>query len=265
MAEEEWSVAVYDVPAEPAWIWDVVSTQTPKKGDLILVKHRYGGMAYRGPEPYVKGKLDVLTSEGADSRAKADQKPARWIDLTGPVAEGSPDYVGAVMCDHPSNVRFPNVVRIHPTSLPFFSFVPAHREDLRLEAGKPATWRYRRWCTTGIRTGHAIRPCSKISHARSRSPWPTEMRSGPGRSAGIEGPGRGCADRFGIVPVLPGFSAGMAIRTLRLRFAGLPEISSDFSSEIVRRRSRAAGIDPVEPVVADGRVSRSGSVPAKRN
>jgi len=150
VAEEDWAVAVYDVPGEPAWIWDVVSTQTPKKADLTLVKHRYGGMAYRGPEPFVKGKLDVLTSEGADTRAKADQKPAKWIDLTGPVAEGSPDYVGAVMCDHPSNPRFPNVVRIHPTLLPFFSFVPAHREDLRLEAGKPATWRYR----TMVHDGH---------------------------------------------------------------------------------------------------------------
>lgn len=153
VAEEDWAVSVYDVPGEPAWIWDVVSTQTPKKADLTLVKHRYGGMAYRGPEPFVKGKLDVLTSEGADTRAKADQKPARWIDLTGPVAEGSPDYVGAVMCDHPSNVRFPNVVRIHPTLLPFFSFVPAHREDLRLEAGKPATWRYR----TMVHDGHPDR------------------------------------------------------------------------------------------------------------
>lgn len=143
VAEEDWAIRVYDIPGEPAWMWDVVSTQTPIKEDLVLVKHRYGGMAYRGPEPFVKGKLDVLTSEGADTRGKADQKPARWIDLTGPVAEGSSEYVGAVMCDHPSNARFPNVVRIHPTTLPFFSFVPAHSGDLRLEAGKPATWRYR--------------------------------------------------------------------------------------------------------------------------
>jgi hypothetical protein len=73
IAEEIWNVSVYDVPGQPAWIWDIDSTQTPSDKDLVLVKHRYGGMAYRGPEPFVKGKLDVLTSQGAATRAAADQ------------------------------------------------------------------------------------------------------------------------------------------------------------------------------------------------
>jgi len=126
----------------------------------------------RGPEPFVKGKLDVLTSEGADTRAKADQKPACWIDLTGPVADGSSDYVGAVMCDHPANPRFPNVVRIHPTLLPFFSFVPAHREDLRLEAGKPVTWRYR----TMVHDGRPDRARNEALFADFSSPVDVQVR-----------------------------------------------------------------------------------------
>ena len=141
--EESWTIDVYDVPNQPAWIWDLTSTQTPLGQDLEIVKHRYGGMAYRGPEPFVKGKLDVLTSEGHNHRTKADQKPAKWFDLTGPVANGSETYVGAVMCDHPSNIRFPNVVRIHPVTLPFFSFVPAYNENLKLQAGQGTTWKYR--------------------------------------------------------------------------------------------------------------------------
>lgn len=147
---ETWNLAVYEISGQPAWVWDLESTQTPGSKSIELVKHRYGGMAYRGPEPFVKGKLDVLTSEGNDDRKKADQKPARWIDLTGPVAEGSADYAGAVMCDHPSNVRFPNVVRIHPVTLPFFSFVPAYNENLKLESGRAYTWRYR----TMVHDGH---------------------------------------------------------------------------------------------------------------
>ena len=141
--EETWTISVYDVPNQPAWIWDLTSSQTAVGQDLEIVKHRYGGMAYRGPEPFVKGQLDVLTSEGHNHRTKADQKPAKWFDLTGPVAEGSETYVGAVMCDHPSNLRFPNVVRIHPVTLPFFSFVPAYKENLKLKAGQATTWRYR--------------------------------------------------------------------------------------------------------------------------
>lgn len=141
--DEKWMIQVYDVPAQPAWIWDLKSTQTPLNKDLELSKHRYGGMAYRGPEPFVKGKLDVLTSEGKTDRTIADQKPARWFDLTGPSKDGSSHYLGAVMCDHPDNVRHPNVVRIHPVSLPFFSFVPAHAESLNLKAGVPYVWKYR--------------------------------------------------------------------------------------------------------------------------
>lgn len=147
---ETWNLAIYEIPGQPAWVWDLESAQTPRSKSIELVKHRYGGMAYRGPEPFVKGKLDVLTSEGNDDRKKADQKPARWIDLTGPVADGSAEYAGAVMCDHPSNVRFPNVVRIHPVTLPFFSFVPAYNENLKLESGKAYTWRYR----TMVHDGH---------------------------------------------------------------------------------------------------------------
>jgi hypothetical protein len=148
--EESWNVSLYDIPGQPAWVWDIKSSQKAVGQDLELVKHRYGGMAYRGPEPFVKGKLDVLTSEGNADRKTADQKPARWIDLTGPVADGSTDYVGAVMCDHPSNLRFPNVVRIHPVTLPFFSFVPAYNENLKLKAGVPYTWQYR----TMVHDGH---------------------------------------------------------------------------------------------------------------
>lgn len=141
--DESWKVAVYEIPGQPSWVWDLTSSQKPVGEDLELSKHRYGGMAYRGPEPFVKGKLDVLTSEGRTDRTTADQKPCKWFDLTGPVAETSSDYVGATMCDHPSNLRFPNVVRIHPVSLPFFSFVPAHAEALVLKNGQTYQWKYR--------------------------------------------------------------------------------------------------------------------------
>jgi hypothetical protein len=140
---ETWDFTIYELPGQPAWVWDLVSTQTPVGKDLELPKYRYGGMAYRGPEPFVKGKLDVMTSEGNDDRKTADQKPARWIDLTGPVEPDSTDYIGAVMCDHPSNVRHPNVVRIHPVTLPFYSWVPSHKDNLTLKAGTPYVWQYR--------------------------------------------------------------------------------------------------------------------------
>ena len=139
---ERWDVEVYDIPGAPYWLFDLTSTQQAVGQPLEVLPHRYGGMAYRGSEPFVKGGIDVLTSEGRH-RIDGDQKPTRWVDLTGPVAEGSEKYAGGLIADHPSNPRYPNVVRIHPITLPFFSYVPAHDRPLTIATDAPTVFRYR--------------------------------------------------------------------------------------------------------------------------
>ena len=140
--EERWDVEAFDVPGSPYWLFDLTSTQTAVNGPVQLLKYRYGGMAYRGPDPFLKGKLDVRTSEGK-GRVDGDQKPARWVDLSGPASEAAEPYLGVMIADHPGNVNYPTVARIHPTTLPFFSFVPAHDRALTLPPGKPQVFRYR--------------------------------------------------------------------------------------------------------------------------
>ncbi len=139
---ERWDVEAYDIPNAPYWLFDITSTQQAVDRPLELLTYRYGGMAYRGPEPFVKGTLDVLTSEGLH-RKDGDQKPARWVDLTGPIADGSDKYAGAMIADHPSNPHYPNVARIHPTTLPFFCYVPAHDKPLTIAVDAPTVFRYR--------------------------------------------------------------------------------------------------------------------------
>ncbi len=139
---ERWDVETLPQTGEGYWLFDLTSTQQAVDRPVVLTPYRYGGMAYRGPEPFVKGTLDVLTSEGK-SRRDGDQKPARWVDLTGPTSEGSDAYAGAMIADHPSNPHAPTVARIHPTTLPFFSFVPAHDTRLTLLAERPTVFRYR--------------------------------------------------------------------------------------------------------------------------
>jgi hypothetical protein len=129
---ERWDVEAFHIPGQTYWLFDLTSTPP----------YRYGGMAYRGPEPFVQGPLDVLTSEGL-SRKDGDQEPARWVDLTGPIAEGSARYAGAMILDHPGNVNHPTVARIHPTTLPFFCFVPGHDETVTIGAAEPTVFRYR--------------------------------------------------------------------------------------------------------------------------
>lgn len=140
--DERWQIEAYDIPESPFWVFDLTATQQATDKPVELLPHRYGGMAYRGPEPFVKGPLDVLTSEGRN-RLTGDQKPTRWVDLTGPVEEGSDRYGGAMILDHPSNVNHPTVARIHPILLPFFSYVPGHDTKVTIEAARPTVFRYR--------------------------------------------------------------------------------------------------------------------------
>jgi Family of unknown function (DUF6807) len=139
---ERWDVEAFAILPARYWLFDVTSTQQAVDRPLEVLPYRYGGMAYRGPEPFVKGALDILTSEGLH-RKDGDQKPARWVDLTGPVADSSTQYAGAMIADHPSNPHYPNVARIHPTTLPFFCYVPAHDKPLTIAVDTPTVFRYR--------------------------------------------------------------------------------------------------------------------------
>ncbi|AGA30779.1 DUF6807 domain-containing protein [Singulisphaera acidiphila] len=139
---ERWLIEAYDIPDSPYWVFDLTATQQATGDPVELLPYRYGGMAYRGPEPFVRGPLDVLTSAGLN-RLSGDQKPAHWVDLTGPVEEGSDRYGGAMILDHPTNVNHPTVVRIHPILLPFFSYVPSHNAKVVIESSRPTVFRYR--------------------------------------------------------------------------------------------------------------------------
>jgi hypothetical protein len=140
---ERWDVEAYDVPGLGCWLFDLTSTQQAVGSPFELLPYRYGGMAYRGPDPFQPaGVLDVLTSEGLN-RQDADQKPARWVDLTGPIESGSDRYAGAMVADHPANPNHPTIARIHPTTLPFFSYVPSHDRLVTIDTDRPTVFRYR--------------------------------------------------------------------------------------------------------------------------
>ncbi len=139
---ERWDVEAFAIPGSPYWLFDLTSTQQAEGMPFEVLPYRYGGIAYRGAEPFVKGPIDVLTAEGRH-RVDGNLKPTRWVDLTGPIADGSPTYAGAMIADHPSNPNHPTVARIHPTTLPFFSFVPASDKQLTIAVNSPTVFRYR--------------------------------------------------------------------------------------------------------------------------
>jgi hypothetical protein len=129
----EWPRRVYVI--------NLVSTQTCATNQpLVLPQYHYGGLGVRGNEGWTgeTGCL-FLTASGQTNRLAANQTRGSWCWMGGQV-EGR--IAGMTILCHPSNDRFPQPMRIHPTE-PFFCYAPPQLGEMRIEPGKPYVARYR--------------------------------------------------------------------------------------------------------------------------
>lgn len=134
------SCRAYARPTD-AWVFDVTVRHEAADGDVVLGKIRYGGLGFRGRDEW-NGKqapIDVLTSEGQKGRA-GNYKNARWFDFTGRLPNAR--WGGLLVIEHPSNPRYPNRLRIHP-SMPFVSSTLVQTAPYTLKKGEPLVLRYR--------------------------------------------------------------------------------------------------------------------------
>jgi len=125
---ETWTVTIYRTPND-YFLFDLKSVQTcATNKPLLLEKHHYGGMAFRGPSEWLLQKdapdanpngFQFLTSEG-DDRLKGNHTRPNWVALGGKLAGRNASV--AIFC-HPENFRAPQHVRLHP-SKPYFCFAP---------------------------------------------------------------------------------------------------------------------------------------------
>ncbi len=140
---ERWTVKVFaiDDEAKPYHLVELVSEQTMAGDhDLTLPKHHYGGIGIRGLGAWDgKPNADFLTSEGLTDREAANSKPAKWIAMSGPAAEGK---AGIAILGHPENFRAPQPLRVHPAE-PFISFAPQIAGPMRIDHGKSYRSAYR--------------------------------------------------------------------------------------------------------------------------
>jgi hypothetical protein len=119
---ETWNVRVWNAGWNSGyWLMDIESnvccaTDSPVK----MPEYHYGGMAIRAARPWVPREVAFLTSEG-DERIKGNHTRPRWCDIRGAV-EGKP--AGIALMTHPSNFRFPEPLRIHPT-MPYMVYTPS--------------------------------------------------------------------------------------------------------------------------------------------
>ncbi len=145
---ERWSitVGVREWPRR-AYVINLISTQSCATNQpLVLPKYHYGGLGVRGHEAWVgqTGCL-FLTSAGETNRLAANESRGQWCWMGG-LVDGQ--IAGMTLLCHPSNDRFPQPMRVHPSE-PFFCFAPPQLGEMRIEPGQPYVARYRIVVTDG--------------------------------------------------------------------------------------------------------------------
>lgn len=138
---EHWNVRVYAVPeAEGYHLFDVTLTQVLSTTDsLHLPEYLYGGVGFRAhPDWDDTSKTRILTSEGL-GRLDGHASRAKWFHAGG-FTDGKQG--GIAVLGHPTNFRFPQPMRLHPTE-PFFMFAPTQMGEMSIQPGTPYVTRYR--------------------------------------------------------------------------------------------------------------------------
>jgi len=157
---EQWTMRFY--PFNQYYLFDCYLEQRNITSDTLhLNKYHYGGMALRGSRQWNPAdslhyttNWHVLTSEGLRD-AEANHTRARWVDAYG-IIDGA--VAGVTVYDHPSNFRYPQPVRVHPT-MPYWVYAPMVAGAFTINPGGTYRAQYRYFVhdgTTDKRTLEAV-------------------------------------------------------------------------------------------------------------
>ncbi|NND97746.1 MAG: sulfatase-like hydrolase/transferase, partial [Pirellulaceae bacterium] len=163
--EESWTVQIRSM-VDKAFVFDILSKQTcVAKSPLTINEYHYGGMGIRGNnqwfsqegtdalKAYEKQRnrdastpfppLDVtrhrfVTREGK-RRFDGNHSRAQWVDLSG-LVDGK--MAGIAVMAHPTNFRYPQPVRLHP-SKPYFCYAPMVLGEFKIQPGETYISRFR--------------------------------------------------------------------------------------------------------------------------
>jgi hypothetical protein len=146
--QETWEISVSAFGGDvPRHVIDFRSVQRcATDAPLKLPKYHYGGFGFRGNWAWNgPAAFRVLTSEGETDRNKANEARGKWCWVGGTL-DGQ--IAGATILCHPSNYRFPQPMRLHPSE-PFFCYAPQQLGDMEITPGTPYVSRYRIVVTDG--------------------------------------------------------------------------------------------------------------------
>ena len=141
---EIWTLTFY--PFTDHFLFDLESEQVNTTPDtLFLNANHYGGLAFRGSKQWnpddkisFKNAWQILTSEGIRDTL-ANGTHARWVDASGDVDS---EVNGVTIFNHPSNFRYPQALRVHPT-MPYWAYAPAVDGAFTINPGIPYRSRFR--------------------------------------------------------------------------------------------------------------------------
>lgn len=134
--DETWKVITYQTSDYN--ILDLEVFQENTSSDTLYVnQYHYGGLGIRGSKYWndadtinFKSAAQFLTSEGK-TREDGNHTSPKWSTLYGDI-EGQ--NAGVVVFDHPTNLRHPQPVRIHP-NMPYFCLAPMVNAPIILAPG----------------------------------------------------------------------------------------------------------------------------------
>jgi len=137
---ENWDVRIWASGVQSGyWLLDITSRlQCASDSPLILPEYHYGGMAIRAAREWTPQHVNFLTSEG-DERIKGNHTRPRWCDIHGAI-DGK--TAGVALMTHPTNFRFPEPLRIHPT-MPYMVYTPSFLGAWEIRPGTTHQSRYR--------------------------------------------------------------------------------------------------------------------------
>lgn len=139
--QEGWRVRVNaTTPGQPYQIDLTVRQTNVTDRPLVLPQYRYGGLGYRGLDAWEGGaNCRFMTSEGITNRIQGNESRGRWCWIGGSVAGG---IAGVALLGHPSNLRHPEPMRLHPTE-PFFCWAPQQLGEFIIPPNGTHVLRYR--------------------------------------------------------------------------------------------------------------------------
>jgi hypothetical protein len=137
---ETWTVRAWNVGLKSGyWLLDIHSlVRCAGEQPLKLPEYHYGGMGLRAARAWKPDQVTFLTSEG-DNRLKGNHTRPKWCAISGP-ADGK--QAGLTLMTHPSNFRFPEPLRIHPT-MQYMVYTPSFLGAWEITPATPYESRYR--------------------------------------------------------------------------------------------------------------------------